>query len=107
MTEQFLKTKKLSPQSKLFLLWLKQQDGSTTMKNVEIAVVFDVTSTSVNNWLNQLEREGEILIIYEKKKRTIIVSEMTFVESIVEEPTRKQNSFDDNKKDCQSNHLNS
>jgi DNA-binding MarR family transcriptional regulator len=81
MNEQFLKTKKLSPQSKLFLLWLKEQEGSTTMKNVEIAVFFDVTSTSVNNWLNQLENEGEILIVYEKKKRTILVSNMSMIES--------------------------
>lgn len=95
MKEKFLKSKKLSPQSKLFLLWLKDQDGSTTLKNVEIAVLFDVTSTSVNNWLNKLEQENEILIVYEKKQRTILLNELTIIESVVEEPTNQQTSIDD------------
>ena len=61
---------KLNSSAKLFYGYL-QQSKALEKSNAHYADCFDVSTVSINNWLNELEDNNLIKLTYNKNKRKI------------------------------------
>jgi Mn-dependent DtxR family transcriptional regulator len=76
MNQELLKKKGVSGNAKLLYIYLLDNDNCT-LKNHELASMFDVTPVSITLWISRLESLGYIRTIFEKRKRTIVVNRPT------------------------------
>lgn len=74
MKTEILQNKKVSGNAKLLYQFLLSNENCT-LKNSELASMFNVTTVSITLWLGKLESAGYIKTTFEKRKRTITAIE--------------------------------
>jgi Mn-dependent DtxR family transcriptional regulator len=75
MKEEILQNKKVSGNAKLLYQFILN-NNNCTLKNSELASMFNVTPVSITLWLGKLESAGYVKTEFEKRKRTIIAYEV-------------------------------
>lgn len=74
MKKEILQDKGVSGNAKLLYQYL-MANNNCTLKNSELAEMFNVTPVSITLWLGKLETRGYVKSHFEKRKRTIVALE--------------------------------